>query len=191
MHPDDGRADAPARTPRPSFLHRHRAPQPQFVTPSILADRADFPCTLAGPTPTRPCWPTTMLRATGATRSDLLTFYRAGLWERVLLGGRVPPGARPGSPAKLRAPLLSAHARTCTRCVSSRRSIARPRTGALTRREGPDPVRSCVKDESVGVHRSGLDLDLPRQRQRALDAETARPASSRTRCVVGRKLVMA
>lgn len=191
MHPDDGRADAPARTPKPSLLHRHRAPQPQFVTPSTLTDRAEFPCALAVPTPTRRCWPGTMLRATGARRPDLLPFHRAGLWERVPLEGRAPPVACLGPLAKLRAPMLSAHARVCTGCVSSRRSMARPRTGALTRREGLDHVRLCVKDEVTGIHRSGLDLDLPRQRQRALDAETARPASSRTRCVIGWKLVMA
>jgi hypothetical protein len=191
MHPDDGRADAPARTPRPSLLHRHRAPQPQFVTPSTLADRADCPCALAVPTPTRRCWPTTMLRATGATRPDLLTFHRAGLWERVPLGGRVPPVARLGSPAKRRAPTVSAHARACTGCASSRRSMTRRRTGALTRREGPAPVRLGVKDQPPGVHRSGAELDLPLRRQRAFDEESARPASSRTRCVIGRKLVMA
>jgi hypothetical protein len=51
-------------------------------------------------------------------------------------------------------------------------------------------VRFSVKDEATGVPRSSPELDLRLRRQCALDAQTARPASSKTRCVIGLKLVV-
>jgi hypothetical protein len=161
-----------------------------LVIASTLFDKAELARALAVATSTKPYWKKTPRRATGARRPDLLLFRRAGSWERVPLGGRVPPVARVGLPAKLRAPRVSAHARACTGCVSSRRSRARPRTGALAQRTSHDPVRFSVKDEATGVPRSGPELDLRLRRQCALDAETAQPASSKTRCVNGLKLVV-
>ena len=175
-HPDNVLAAPPATPPTPPILHRHRAPEPEFVTSSTLINEAAS----AVSTPTRYRW--TRPRCASRPRCpNLLVLCRAGSREFVSVRGRVPPVARVGTPAKLRA---------CTGCVSSRRSMAKPCTGALARRASHDRAHFSTKDEAPSVHRSGPELDPQLLRQCALDAKIARPASSKTQGRIGLKLVV-
>jgi len=64
------------------------------------------------------------------------------------------------------------------------------RAGALGCQASNNHRRFSVKDEATVVHRSGLELDIPRCRQRALDADLARPESSKPRCLIGLEIVV-
>jgi hypothetical protein len=131
-----GNAPAEPSTPR---CHASRAP-----------DQTELARTLAGPTPTRGRRQNTSRTATTTRRSDLLTVRRTGSPTLVLGRRRMQGGACVGQPTGMHASACSALPRRWAGCVSSLRSMAKPRAGALERRADSDPVCFSVKTDTKG-----------------------------------------